>query len=308
MEARNFSVRGNRASAQSGFSLSPNIWYDCPMSQIRNGEIAGHYQELLPQQGGLITSPTTEAALIGFPLSGFGSAGSTVTYADEVGGGLVLTEATDNEAVGIRSSTCPFQISSLKGKLWFEMRLKTNQGAVAAGTAITRSSHGWIAGLWSDVALSVVVPLSTANPPIMATTGDFVGFRMPEEGSAASGGSAATAGGVNFSYDLNDSDQTTDAEVVVGRSITTMTHETYINLGFVFDPIDSLRVNSGSPTLMSFVNNLLQTDVKTIPNATTTDFPAAKRLGLMALQRLGASTSTLTTIQWMRCYQLGVPL
>lgn len=304
--------RRNLGTAFSGYATSPNIWYDCPIDAIRNGDVMGNYIDLnFPAGGGLITSPTTEAALVGLPLSGFGSAGSTITYADEVGGGLVVTEATDNEAVGFRTSSCPFQVTSLGGKLWFEMRIKTNQGAAAAGTAITsQASHGWIGGLWSDTALSVVVPLSTANPPIMATTGNFIGFRMPEEGTAlpAGTGSVATVGGVNFCYDTNDAAQTTDAEVVIGRGIATMTYGTYINLGFVFDPIDQLRLNGGAAVISSFVNNLRQPDVKTVPNATTTDFPAGYRMGLMFLHRLAASTSTLSTVQWMKCYQLGVDL
>lgn len=296
-----FAVRGNRATAQSGFSRSPNIWHDCPYESIRNGEVAGCIQEILPWNGGLITSPTTEAALIGTPLSGFGSSGSTITYLSGVGGGIVLTEATDNESVGVRMKTCPFLITANGGKLWFEMRIRQNQGGVAAGTAISDNVQGWIAGLWSDVTMTVDIPLSSANPPIMATTGDFVGFRMPEE----------DAGGVNFVYDTADADQTTDAEVVVQSAVTTMTNGTFINLGFVFDPDDRDRFNTsspGAPTLSSYVNNIRNLNTKTIPDATATDFPATKQLGLMALQKLGASTSTLFTIQWMRCVQLGVSL
>lgn len=294
-------VRSNRGSAVSGFARSQNIWHDCPWDSILNGEIAGHCQYIGGGLGahGLITSPTTEAALVGLPLSGFGSSGSTITTFSAPGGGLVLTEATDNEGNYIRASNCPFLITKLGGKLWFEMRIKQNQGAVAAGTAIGANVQNWIGGLWSDVACSAVVPLSAANPPIMATTGDFVGFRMPEAGS----------GVVTFGYDTNDADQTVDGEVVTNASVATMTNGTFINLGFVFDPLDEDRINTTSPgaaTLSYFVNNIRGSSFKTIPDATATDFPATKQLGLMCGQLLGASTSTLLTIQWMRCAQLGV--
>lgn len=296
-----FRVAQNKGTALSGFAVSPNIWHDCPWLEILNGEVAGHLQYfgggLTPH--GLITSPTTEAAYIGYPASGFGSSGSTVTTFSAPGGGIVLTEATDNEGNYIRASNCPFLITKLGGKLWFEMRIKQNQGAVTAGTAIAANVMNWIGGLWSDVTTTAAIPLSAANPPIMATTGDFVGFRMPEAG----------AGVVQSCYDTNDADQTVDAEVVVQASVATMTHGTFINLGMMFDPKDVDRINTTSPgsaTLSFFVNNLRCTGFKTIPDATATDFPATKQLGLMAGQLLGASTSTLFTIQWMRCAQLGV--
>lgn len=278
--------RRNLGTAFSGFARSPNIWWDCPWDEIQSGQVAGQLIDLTFQKGGLITSPTTEAALIGYPASGFGSSGSTQTYADEEGGGLVLTEATDNEAVFVRTKTCPFQVSANKGKLWFEVRLKVS--------SITDNALGWIVGLWDDTTTTVAIPLSAANPPIMATTGNFIGFRAPEE----------DAGGVNFVYDADDSGQTTDAEVVVQSLVYQGVADTYVNLGMVFDPKDYSRLNSGRPTIASYVNNIVQTSVKTVPNATGTDFPADVRMGLMAGIKLGTSTSTTMTIQWMRAAQL----
>lgn len=292
-------VEQNRGTAYSGFGRSPNIWRDCPWDSIVNGEIAGSALYLPSNSGGLITSPTTEAALVGEPLSGFGSSGSTITRLSAAGGGLVLTEATDNEAVAIRTSACPFLITKYGGQLWFEMRVRINQGAVAAGTAIAANAAGWIGGLWSDTTITVDIPLSAANPPIMATTGNFVGFRMPEEGT----------GQIITSYDTADATQTVDAEVVVNSNIGTLTWGTYVNLGMRFDPKDADRLNTTSPgsaTLSYYINNVQATGVKTIPDATATDFPATAQLGLMFLQKLGAGTSTLSTVQWMRACQLGV--
>lgn len=284
-------LRRNRGSALSTYGRSPNIWHDCPYESIRNGEIAGYIQEWdFSAARGLITSPTTEAALIGVPLSGFGSSGSTITFPDIQGGAIALTEATDNESIGIRSDTQPFQISSLKGKLWCEFRVKTS--------TITDNAMGSIWGLWTDTVMTVDIPLSSANPPIMATTGSFVGFRAPEE----------DAGGVNFVYDSADASQTVDAEVVVKTLAHQLVADTFVNLGFVFDPKDRDMVNAtspGAPTLSYFVNNLRGTSTKTIPNATDTDFPAGVRLGLMAFSKSG-SGAIVNTIQWARCVQLGV--
>jgi hypothetical protein len=283
-------LRRNRGSALNTFARSPNIWHDCPYESIRNGEIAGYIQEIIPTNGGLITSPTTEAALVGLPLSGFGSSGSTITYAAIQGGALVLTEATDNESVGVRHDTHPFQISANKGKLWCEFRVKVS--------SITDNAMGFIFGLMDDVTMTVDIPLSSANPPIMATTVNFVGFRMPEE----------DAGLVQFSYDADDTGQTTDAEVVIANDIVQLAADTYVNLGFVFDPNDADRVNSsnpGAPTLSCFVNNIRNSTTKTIPDATGTDFPADALLGLMAFVKSG-SGAAVGSIQWARAVQLGV--
>lgn len=281
--------RRNLGTAFTGFARSPNIWYDCPWDQIVNGEIAGQYIDLDFCKGGLITSPTTEAALVGYDLSGFGSSGSTQTYVDAEGSGLALTEATDNESVGIRTKTCPFQIASTKGKFWFEARVKVS--------TITDNAMGAILGLYSDVTMTVDIPLSSANPPIMATTVNYIGFRMPEE----------DAGMWRFSHDTNDTAQATNGESTIKSSAYQAVADTYVNLGMVFDPNDQLRLNSGRPTLAGYVNNLVLDTVQTVPASETTadtaTFPSGYRMGLMAFCKSG-SGAMVFTIQWMRAAQL----
>lgn len=265
--------RANFAAADTNRLKSPNIWSDCPEVQIREGSIGGMYSDWDFVDGGLITSPTTEAALVGLPLIGFGSSGATVTYGDEQGGTLVLTEATDNEAVYVKNKPGAFQISSLKGKFWFEARIKVN--------AITDNQIGFLLGMFDDVAMTVVVPLSTANPPILATTGNFVGFWGREE----------DAGMVHTEYKADGV-----TTVVVQESVHQFVADTYVKLGMKFDPKDAY--------LRFYVNNVEQSSKKLIPNATGTDFPADVRLNWMFGQRLGASTSSLTTCDWIKVYQL----
>lgn len=256
---------------------SPNLWYDCQMDMIRTGKIAGTYSDEDFTQGGLITSPTTEAALVGLPYIGFGSSGATVTYGDAVTGELVLTEATDNEAVYVKNKPGVFQISSLKGKLWFEARIKVN--------AITDDQIGFICGLFDDVAMTVVVPLSTANPPIFATTGNFVGFWGREQ----------DAGAVMATY-VADGVTSVAQQATVHQFVA----NTYVKLGMRFTPNYE---NSGIAKLSWYVNGIEQSTPKTIPNATGTDFPADVRLNWMFGHRLGASTSSLTTCDWIKVYQ-----
>ncbi len=263
----------NLGSANTERLCSPNIWGDCPIGAIREGSIGGMYSDWDFTDGGLITSPTTEASLVGLPLIGFGSSGSTITYADEQGGVLVATEATDNEAVYVKNKPGVFQISSLKGKFWYETRIKVS--------AITDDQIGFIAGMFDDTAMTVVVPLSTANPPIFATTGNFVGFWGREQ----------DAGLVRSTYVADGV-----TSVVVQADIHQFVADTYVKLGMKFDPRDGY--------LRFFVNNIEQSGKKLIPNAVGTDFPADVRLNWMFGHRLGASTSSLTSCDWVKVYQL----
>jgi hypothetical protein len=271
---------GGNMLANTNRRPSDSIWGDCPIAAIREGSIPGFYSDEDFTQGGLITSPTTEAALVGLPYIGFGSSGATITYGDEQGGTLVLTEATDNEAVYAKNKPGVFQISSNKGRLWYETRIKVN--------AITDNQIGFIAGLMDDTAMTVIVPLSTANPPIFATTSDFVGFWGREE-DAGLVGSTYKAGGVAGAGGL-----------VVQTGVHQFVADTYVKLGMKFDPKDPI---AAGPAISFWVNGVRQSSYKTVPNNTGTDFPADVRLNWMFGHRLGASTSSLTTCDWVKVYQ-----
>lgn len=262
-------------SADLSRGLSPGVWADCPIDAIINGDVDGIIidDHFLYSAG--ITAVTTDASLVGIPYRGFNSAGGTHTQPDVAGGELALTEATANEGNFIRSTVCPFQLSSQLGDLWFEARVK-----VSSVTNI-----GMIVGLWDNTACTVDIPLSSADPPIMATTGNFVGFRMPEG-----------AGVVIGSYDADDAGQTTDAEVVVNSNCGVMVADTYAKLG--------LRFNRRTNQLSWYFNGSPCANTKSLPNNVGTDFPADVRLGLIFGQKLVASAAGVSTIDRWTCAQL----
>jgi len=268
--------KGSQAKGMlsTGRRPSDSIWADCPWSEIQSGHVGGATVWDDFTNGGLITSPTTEAALVGIPYSGFGSAGTTITHGDETGGAVVLTQATDNLAVYMKAKTHPFQISSHLKKLWFEGRVKVN--------AITNNQIGFLFGLFDNTAMTVIVPLSTANPPIFATTGNFVGFWGREQ----------DAGRVMATYVADGV-----TSVTVESDVHQFVADTYVKLGMVFDPADGNK-------LSFFVNGMKTASQKVIPNNTGTDFPADVRLAPIVGERLGASASSLVTLDWWRCAQL----
>lgn len=271
------SVQYQGRTADTSRGLSPGVWADCPLEDIRHGNRDGIIvdDDFLVRSGD-ITAVTTDAQLVGLPYFGFNSAGGTHTQPDVTGGELALTEATLNEANFIRSIVCPFQISSQLGDLWFEARVKVS--------SIT--NLGMIVGLWDNVACTVDIPLSDADPPIMAATGNFVGFRMPEG-----------AGKVDTIYKADG------IAVVAGQTVntaaTTLVASTYVKLGMRFE-------RSPSPILKWYVNGTPCANTKAIPNATGSDFPADVRFGLLFGQKLVATAAGVSTIDRWTCAQLYV--
>ena len=264
-------------SATTDRGPSHSLWKDCPVLELLEDPGKGIYGfDDFGGPSGLITSPTTEAALVGIPYIGFGSSGATITHGVDLGGSIILTEATDNEAVYLKSKAGGLQISANLGKLWFEARVKVS--------AITDNQIGFLLGLFDDTAMTVIVPLSTANPPIFATTGNFVGFWGREE----------DAGAVRSTYVADGV-----TSVVVQSDVHQFVADTFVRLGMKFDPQDANK-------LSFWVNGVKQTSTKTIPDATGTDFPADVRLAPMVGHRLGAGTSSLTTMDWWRWAQLYV--
>jgi hypothetical protein len=255
---------------------SQALWRDCPVQQFQLDPGSGYHKFERWLEYGPITAVTTDASLVGLPYYGFNSSGGTHTYVASNEGGIVCTEATDNEASYIRAANWPVQVSAGKGDLWFEARVKVS--------AITDNQIGFIMGLWDNTAASVIVPLSTANPPVLATTGNFVGFWGPEE----------DAGGVNFVYKADGVTM-----VTVQSAAHQFVADTYVKLGMKLE----INGRNGSNRLTCFVNGVEKAGYVTVPDNTGTTFPADVAMGFLMGLRLGAATSSLATCQWYRLAQ-----
>ncbi len=248
------------------------FWADCPIWDIDDdaGVGYGFFDDFT--QGGLITSPTSSAALVGLPYSGFGSSGSTITYTDVVGGGITLAETTDNEGVSIFSLSHCFNITQDGGALWFECRVTPSHTAT--------TEQGMFVGLADSTAKTATMPL-TATASALADL-NLVGLHKL------------------------DTDLTSIKTVYKADTVTAVTRETVtsaleattaVKLGFKFDPEDSAK-------LSYYVDGTKQATTKTIPDATGTDFPADVRMAPIIAILLGAAASDNTLkIDWWGCYQ-----
>jgi len=199
----------------------------------------------------------------------FGDAGATIAPDAAVGGGIVLTEATDDEAVSITTKQTPFQIIITGGNLWFEARIKTN--------TITTNKQAWFCGLMDATPQTSIVPLTATG-----TIADIncVGFHHPEANTTA--------------FDCSYKADTVTA-VEVNSDVGTLVAGTYVQLGMKFDTY--------SNQLTFYINGSPQTTKKTIPSAAGTDFPNDVCLAPVLAQVLAASASYTLTMDWWACAQ-----
>jgi len=250
---------------------SPRIWADCPIAEIEQlGVGYGIFCDFVSIQDDGTISSAAERMHDGVSWWEFGGSGSTILpVGDELGGVIQILTTNDNVATNMQTSCRPFQISSNKGKLWFECRFKTN--------TITTAEQGFFIGLAESLTQSATVPLTATSA--LADV-NLVGFHKPEANTTA----------FDASY---KADGVTAVEV--NSDIGTLAADTYLKVGMVFD---------GASTLSFYVNGTLQTSTKTIPNATGTDFPADALMGLCIADQAGSNNDAILEVDWIRCYQL----
>lgn len=271
MTVSSVKYRGNQGSnvPNTTRGMSPNIWATCPLANILDGSVDGiHFFDDFTD-GGIITSPTTQAALVGKSWSGFGSAGSTITYDDAAGGGIVLSETTDNEGVVLSQEPHPFVISNVSGNLWMEARIKLLL------TATTENS--WCVGLMDTTACTATVPLTAAGA---IADVNFVGFHKPEANTTA--------------YDTSyKADGVTLVEV--NSDVGAITAATYFKVGMT-------KINN---VLSFYIDGVACASTKSITGALGTDFPSDVALGPVIAMAVGAAASDNTlTCDWYRIAQL----
>lgn len=217
------------------------------------------------------TTPTTEANWGRYKA--FGSSGATLTDAGISGGVVRLTEATNNESVAIASVALPFKIASTRGKIGFEARIATS--------SIANTAHNTIIGLANGRTLIVGDPIDTAG--VLISTLDFVGFQRVE----------ADGDAMDATYQENGSTQ-----VVSVANAVTLVADTFIKVGFVYDPQDG--------KLRWFVNGIANSTVVAASAITGAAFPNTNQLGLIFAHMAAATSPGTDDIDWWKCIQLPV--
>lgn len=253
---------------------SPGLWEGCPdISKLIDDPTQGWFFDLNCNKFRTSTNINAAEAYWAEGCKVFGSNGAAIASADERGGAITLSSDGDDEGASIGQMIYPFQIDRDLGKLWFEARIKTS--------TIADTKHGFFLGLIDASALSATVPIAAAGT---LADENFVGFhRLEGDGDY-----------VDTVYKADGVTQVTvqtDAKVLVA--------DTYIKLGFRFDPLDNI--------LRFFANGVELTTSKSIPTADGTDFPNDVRMGFVfALLNATGTTPGNTTISMARCVQVPV--
>ncbi len=255
----------NKTVANAGAGLSA-FWDDCPLMSIMTDPGAGYmfsdgFEDL--GLGGTITTIISNAGTGKYLV--FGGASSTIAPDAALGGGITLLLTDDNQATSITTKQTPFQISSGKGSLWFEARIKT--------TTITTDEQAFFVGLMDTSPQTATVPLTNAGA---IANINCVGFHKQEANTTA----------FDTSYKANDV-----SAVEVNSDVGTLEATKYIKLGMKFD--------TGNNVLSFYINGALQASGKTIPDATGDDFPADVTLApVCAILAATADTETLIMDWW----------
>ncbi len=252
---------------ETGTGLS-SFWQDCPLAAIMSDPGAGYMISDGFEDLGLSPTITTIISGQGRYLL-FGSAGATITPDAALGGGIVLTEATDNESVSITTKQTPFQITAGAGSLWLEARFKTS--------TITTAEQAWIVGLMDATPQTAAVPI-TATGTIADI--NMVGFHHQEANTTA----------FDTTYKAN-----TVTAVEVNSDVGTLVAGTYVKLGMKFDTTNNV--------LSFYIDGILQAAGKTIPDNTGTDFPADVTLAPVLAMTLANSAAETVTMDWWKIVQ-----
>lgn len=223
-------------------------------------------------KGGLITSPTTSAALVGLPYSGFGDTGSTITYANALGGGIkLLSDGTDNDATSVFSLSHCFQMGLSNQPLWFEAKLTFD--------ALLTTETGFFLGLADSTAKTSAVPLTDTASALADL--NLVGLHSLDTDLAV----------VKSCYKSNGVDAV-DVQSIAGARV----EGTAVKLGFKKDRRGIVRW---------FVNGVEQSSTFQVIDDLGTGFPGDALLAPCLSMAVGAATGAQTVVMnWWGCYQL----
>lgn len=276
---------------------SPNIWYDCPFGQIRNGDVNGTaIWDNFDESQGFAALPTTEGIWGRYKLFSSATAtvaqvaDSTATASTGSASSMKLTpQATNNLSVSMATPSLPFRIANNQlasspttvGKFWFECRVALGDiTATTGGTAVI--------GVASQRTLIVGDPLTTSDA--MISTLDFVGFQRPV--TAVTWDATYQATGV--------------APVIVKAGVSAVAAAAYVKLGMVYDPTTNILTYYVSGVPASTRKYLAYTGTNTSGSLATTgtDFPDGVQMGLILAVMQGSTAAQTLTIDWWRAAQL----
>jgi hypothetical protein len=289
---------------------SAAIWGDCPLIGIGEDPASGmgFFDDFIMTGQGPSATGGALAQSQG-QWSSYIYQGGLLSDGATEGGSLAIGSDGDNEGVAISSGAGSFRLVTtstlaLNQKLWFEARIKTS--------TIATAKHDIFVGLYSPFLSSslpaAATPIQTTDDTITAA-GHALGFQRK--------GSVGT--------DFTALYQLANTTTVYPTNLTTLTAtvspaqtlaaDTFVKLGFVFDPLAPYRKISSASTgqtvgntrralIRFFVNGIELPAFLTSDNLGGAAFPTGFMAPMFAVMNQTGSSPGTSTIDWIRVYQL----
>ncbi len=247
--------------------------------------------------------------------SAYGSAGATLVDGQLEGGVLGMTSDTADEFVTLLSSTGSYRMVTtstltLNKRLCFEARV--------ARSSIVSAKGEFFVGLMAPTLVSGLPATAqpiTATDDTLMTAGDFFGFHCNQTTGTRGGPTEVAVAFELASGTVNYPTGLTTLMATTGNTV--LSANAYVKLGFIFDANGPIR-RVTSPTarqtagtirkaLIRFFVNGIETPTflaaEDVQNATATQaFPTSFMAPVIAHAN-GASTFTITYIDWIRVAQ-----
>lgn len=270
--------RRNRGSEMTTRERSPNIWFDCPYEQIRNGELPGvafgddftnfsqHVSDQDTQQyssyidtGVTIKALPVEYGVIEVAGNDADNDEGSITTGGNTGTIFKLSDAA----------------SSRTGPLWFECRIKKASVSDNAAAFFIGLAEEGLAG--ADTLVN--------DTGVFKTTADCIGFRVLQDN------------GEEIDFTWQKASQT-NQELA---NIDTMVADTYVKLGFKYDPKQPT-----ASRLRVYINNIEYTTAVTGAQMQAATFPEGEELALLFATKVGTAAESKLQLDWWYAAQLTV--
>lgn len=273
-------------SADTRRIFSPDLWYGCPIHDIREGIVDGIIDE--DEFVNADNEDGSDNSYLRYIDTGNTIrtlATNTTALATGVRGGVLRfsTDATDNDGPVIQRQTAngaaPFLLGNTADfawPFWAEFRIRKssitdNQCAFAVGLAqVGRAAND---GLLEDDTGDIVDSIS------------FIGFRVKHDA------------GEELDFVYQDSAQTAPTETMT--NISAMVASTWIKVGFRYDPWDV-----AARKMKIFFNNQAQSTYVTTTNIDAATFPENDAMSFVCGCKNGEATAVDFDIDWYRIVQV----
>lgn len=306
----------SNASANSFRGPSGAIWADCPWERYKEHPEEGQtFFDDFNMAGNAVMSSAYTASI--GQWSAYGAAGAQINDGALEGGVIKAGSDGNNEGVTLFSSAGSFRLVTTStlvgnGKLWFETRfarssVATTDGDYFVGLMIPALSSGLPRANY---------PITTTDDTLDATNGTFLGFHSTMT-TGTRGGPTEIAVAFNLAGGtINYPTNLTTLMATAGQTV--LAANTYVKVGFVFDPAAYISAIATSPTARQTSGNLYRKIIRffvngvelptwlsaaDVYNATSAQaFPTGFMSPVFAVMN-GAGTASTINCDWMQIAQ-----